>query len=90
GASKFQLSRPSIIDLIAFTASLMILEKGSIQTIVEKSIEVTGHLETLLDHLTNKAQRHNHRGKYSPRVIQVPEARCCLSTGLSPRFLNGL
>ncbi|CAI6244074.1 unnamed protein product [Periconia digitata] len=53
GASRFQLSSPSILDITAVTASLVIFEKAGMRAIVEKSIKLTGYLETLLDSLEN-------------------------------------
>lgn len=53
GAACFQMSSPSILDISAVTASLMVFEEAGMQAIVEKSAKMTGYLERLLDGLEN-------------------------------------
>lgn len=52
GASGFQLSNPSILDITSLNASLEIFEKaGGMQPLRARSIKLTSHLETLLKNM---------------------------------------
>lgn len=56
GASGFQLSNPSILDITSLNASLEVFAKaGGMQPIREKSVKITAYLETLIRNMAAHA-----------------------------------
>ena len=49
GADGWQLSNPSIVSMAALRASMDIFEEAGIEQLREKSVALTGHLESLLE-----------------------------------------
>ena len=63
GAAGFQLSNPSILDITSLCASLEIFQEvGGVDVLREKSVKLTGFLESLLNALPDEV-----RGKF--RII---------------------
>ncbi len=69
GADGWQLSNPSILPLAALRASLALFDEAGMPALREKSIRLTGYLETLLN-----AQR---RDEWSIITPSASEARGC-------------
>lgn len=53
GVESWQLSNPPILSLAAIKASLEIFHEAGIQRLRNKSIQLTGYMESLLHELTN-------------------------------------
>jgi kynureninase len=58
GASGFQLSNPSILDITSLNASLeMFAQAGGMQPLRERSIKLTSHLEVLLHNMAAYSEK---------------------------------
>lgn len=91
GAAGFQLSNPSILDLTSICASLEVFSKaGGIAPLRAKSLQLTAHLETLLEE--TKAFKE---GRFSIITPKDPKQRGAqlslkLKPGLLDRVMEGL
>ena len=54
GAGRYQLSNPSVLDMMAFRASLETFEKTNMATLRQKSVALTGYLEHILQPLVDQ------------------------------------
>lgn len=85
GASGFQLSNPSALDMAAVMASLDVFAMTSMQALREKSVKLTTYLETRLQHYPNVK---------APYKIITPanaaERGAQLSILLQPGLLNSV
>src|SRR5271170_485793 len=54
GAGGYQLSNPSVLDMMALRASLEVFQKTSISALRQKSIALTGYLEYILQPLVDQ------------------------------------
>jgi len=85
GASDFQVSNPSVIDLASLCGSLSVLNQTSIADLRKKSVKITAYLEFLLYSNTDSSRAF--------RIITPsdPEARGTqLSVLLKPGRLDTL
>lgn len=53
GAEGWQVSNPPILQMAALRASLEIFDEAGMQSLAERSKQLTGHLETLIDQIAN-------------------------------------
>jgi kynureninase len=85
GASGFQLSNPSALDMTAVMASLDVFAMTDMQALREKSVKLTAYLETRLQHYPN--------GKAPYRIItpaNAAERGAQLSILLQPGLLGSV
>src|SRR5271169_4923447 len=68
GAGGYQLSNPSVLDMIALRASLAIFDKTTMSSLRQKSSALTGYLEYVLQPLVDQG----HFSIFTPRA---PEER---------------
>jgi kynureninase len=68
GAGGFQLSNPSVLDMMAMRASLEIFGKTTMSSLRQKSVSLTGYLEHLLQPLVD-------HGYFSIITPKDPEER---------------
>lgn len=87
GASGFQISNPSIIDITALCASLEVYElAGGMAPLREKSRRLTAYLEGLLDNMPEEYRRH-----FSQITSRDPDQRGAqLSLRLQPGLLDAV
>lgn len=85
GAAGFQVSNPSIVDITSVCASLEVYElAGGMPALREKSLRLTGYLESLLDGMPEGPRR-----RFELITPRDPAARGAqLSLRLEPKILD--
>jgi kynureninase len=82
GAAGFQLSNPSVLNVVSLLASLRVFQKTSIQALRTKSVLLTGYLEYLL----RNAPAFERNGINPSYTIITPEDPQARGTQLSVLF----
>lgn len=87
GASGFQLSNPSVLNMTVLLASLQIFdEAGSIPALRAKSLKLTGYLEQLLLSVLDDHFKAGHIGILTP--TDSAQRGCQLSLDFPERMMQ--
>ncbi|KAH7118748.1 putative kynureninase [Dendryphion nanum] len=90
GAAGFKVSSPSILDITAVTAALQLLNGPGMAKITEKSRNLTGYLESLLDDIAIQITGNPRvREEHVPWTVITPRDPAQRGAMLSLRWREG-